>query len=304
MSSPYVYSPPAYEPTPYLYSYHNQPQRSPFIPPATLFPSSPHTPSSPYIGLPNTPQGVHFDDGYWQPPPRVRRPSWHAGTEQAPPSPSFLSIPQQPNHNRRHSFGHHYTPWTGAPPGSPWSHRPSSPHFQIHPLLNGEAPRSDFYFDLASPSFTPMRWISPGQSVVVSWEELRQPATYPSITSMRITHPAIPKWPIDLEYHYDNSGSSYTATAPLPITLADVLQAIHYALHKQISHRDWAELTLSEETAIARAYTRRCRSVPSSAQVEASQGVKRVDYLKDKFMFRGLVRAQDEDGFYHWKMIT
>ncbi|KAH0826809.1 hypothetical protein J3R83DRAFT_5233 [Lanmaoa asiatica] len=273
MSAPYVYTPLAFEPTPYL-GYGTYTQRSPFIPPATLYPSSPFPPSSPYL-RPNTPQGVHFDDSYWNPPPRARRPSWHGGM---PPSP-FLSTPSTPTHLRRRSFGGGFRPWESA---SPWMG--TSSHFQIHPLLNGETPRTDFYFDLSSPSFTPLQWIGPSQ-FVISADELHEPATYPSIARMRISHDAIPQWPIDLEFHYDG----YTApTAQSSITLGDVLYMIHSSLHRQVTHQDWARLSLSEETAIARAYTRRCRSVPSSAQVEASQGVKRIDYLLDKHVFRGV----------------
>ncbi|KAH7920761.1 hypothetical protein BV22DRAFT_778543 [Leucogyrophana mollusca] len=299
MSGPFVYSPSTYEPTRY-YTNYNQPQRSPFIPPATLFSSSPYTPSSPFASGPSTPRSVHFEDGYWNNPrPRPRRPSWHAGMASTPPSPSFLQLPTM-GHHRRHSFGNHSyrSPFAELPPSSPWSYRPSIPQFQIHPLLNGEAFRSDFYFDLASPTFAPLRWIGPGQSVAISVDELREPATYPSITSLRITHDAIPNWPIDLE----ENGDAYAA--PVPITLGDILYSIHASLHRQITHQDWAQLSLSEETAIARAYTRRCRSVPSAAQLEASQGVKRVDYLLDKHFFRGLVRAPDEDGFYHWTLLT
>ncbi|KIJ59986.1 hypothetical protein HYDPIDRAFT_117900 [Hydnomerulius pinastri MD-312] len=294
MSSPYVYTPAAYEPTPYL-GYGTYQQRSPFIPPATLFPSSPYTPTSPYLGGPTTPRGVHYDDSYWNPPPRARRPSWHAGMAPSP----FLQAPQTPGRDRRRSFGEGHRPW--GEPAAPWGYPGTSPRFQIHPLLNGEAPRMDFYFDLASPSFSPLRWIGPGQSAVISPDELREPATYPSITRMRITHDAIPDWPVDLEYQHD----AYTVhTTPLPITLGDVLYMIHSSLHRQITHQDWARLSLSEETAIARAYTRRCRSVPSAAQVEASQGVKRVDYLLEKHIFRGLIRTHDEDGFYQWRLIT
>lgn len=159
----------------------------------------------------------------------------------------------------------------------------------------------DFYFDLASPSFAPLRWVGPGQSAVISADELHEPSTYPSVARMRISHDAIPRWPIDLEFHYD--GYTNPTLAP-SITLGDVLYMIHSSLHRQITHQDWARLSLSEETAIARAYTRRCRSVPSSASVEASQGVKRIDYLREKHIFRGLIRTHDEDGFYHWRLIT
>jgi hypothetical protein len=146
MSGPYVYDTPlAFEPTPFL-GYGTYTQRSPVIPPATLYPSSPYPPSSSYL-RPTAPQGVHFDDSYSNPPPRARRPSWHAGM---PPSP-FLSAPSTPD-TRRRSFGGGSLPWE---PASPWAS--ISARFPIHPLLNGEAPRADFYFDLASPSFAPLR---------------------------------------------------------------------------------------------------------------------------------------------------
>ncbi|KAF9232431.1 hypothetical protein BU15DRAFT_10476, partial [Melanogaster broomeanus] len=158
--------------------------------------------------------------------------------------------------------------------------------------------RMNLYFDLADPSFLPL-WIGPGQTAPITPDELREPATDPSITRMRITHDAIPDWPIDIQYH------DYTAsTTPFPITLGDVLYLIHSSLHRQITHQDWAQLSLSEETAIARAYTRRRKSVPSAAQEQASQGVKRIDYLREKHIFRGLVGTHDEDGFHHWKLIT
>ncbi|KAH7908899.1 hypothetical protein BJ138DRAFT_1090460 [Hygrophoropsis aurantiaca] len=299
MSGPYVYSPSPYEPTRY-HAQYNQPQRSPFIPPASLYPSSPYTPTSSFPDLPTTPHRVHFDE--WpNRPPRSRRPSWHGGmAPPTPPSPSFLHLPTL-GHSRRHSFGNHSyrSPFADLPPSSPWSYAPTTPQFQVHPLLNGEALPAGFYFDLASPTFAPVRWIGPGQSAPVSLDELREPATYPPITSMRITHDAIPHWPIDLT----ESADAYSA-ALLPITLGDVLWAIHGALHRQITQHDWAQLGDSHSMSIARAYTRRCRSVPSLAQLESSQGVKRVDYLLDKFMFGGLVRAQDEEGFYHWRLLT
>jgi hypothetical protein len=136
---------------------------------------------------------------------------------------------------------------------------------------------------------------------LISTDELHEPATYPPLARMRISHDAIPQWPIDLEFHYDGCTAP---TVPRSITLGDVLYMIHSSLHRQITQQDWARLSPSEETAIARAYsTRRCRSVLSSASVVASQGVKRIDYLREKHMFRGLIKTHDEDGFYHWRLV-
>ncbi|KAI6027054.1 hypothetical protein EDC04DRAFT_2719197 [Pisolithus marmoratus] len=288
MSDPYVYSPPAFQPTQYLH-YSPYAAHSPFIPPLAAFPPSPHySPYRlPYPELP--PEGV-----YW--PPRPRRPSWHG----QPPSP-YIQPPDSPYRSRRRSFGAHqwgdtqFLPWVYPSLGS-------SPHFEIHPLLNGEVPYSGLYLNLASPVFAPMRYIGPNQLIMVSPEELNHPATNPPITRMRITHDAIPQWPIDLELRYDEYPAS--AGPPPPITLGDVLYTIHSSLHRHISHSDWNRLSDSEQLPINRAYTRRYRSVPSMADAEANRGIKRVDYLRENYIFKGLVRASDEDGFFHWKMIT
>jgi hypothetical protein len=126
---------------------------------------------------------------------------------------------------------------------------------------------------------------------------------------MRILCDAIPQWPIELQYSpYDNRGEylsmpSINGEIP-PISLGDVLFAIHRAMHTQITHLDWGRLTLSEEIAIARAYTRRCRTIPSVTHLEAAQGVKRVDFLLDRFDVRGLIQAPGEDGYDEWKLIV
>jgi len=193
------------------------------------------------------------------------------------------------------------TPLPPSPyrPSPPFPYVGRYPHLQIHPFLNGEAPPTDFYFDLASVSFSPLR-VGPGLPAVISAHKLHEPATYPSITRMRISHHAVPQWPIDLEFHY----GGYTApVTPRPITLGDVLRMIHSSLHRQITHGDWAGISLSRQTAIARAYTRRCRNVPPSELV-ATRGVKRVDYLLEGHVFKGLIRTHDEGGFHHWKLIT
>ncbi|KAG2146833.1 hypothetical protein DEU56DRAFT_786750 [Suillus clintonianus] len=163
----------------------------------------------------------------------------------------------------------------------------SEVEYLLHPLLK----RNHYlYFDTSHSAFAPSSTVD---MAMVPEERLQMPATTPTITSMRIIHDAIPEWPIDLDFDSD-----------APITVGDVLRMIHSSLHLQISHSNWALLTQSEETEIARAYTARYRSIPSSAELEASEGVKRVDYLMGKHIFKGLVKAPDADGVCHWKMIT
>jgi hypothetical protein len=144
-----------------------------------------------------------------------------------------------------------------------------------------------------------LRRVGPDQMVMLSDDELRELATFPPIINMRITHDVIPQWPIKLNLVH----GEYDVGNPLPLTVGDILYMIHSSMHRRISRQDWARLDQSEETAIALAYTRRCRSIPSLAGMEASRGVKRVDYLMDRHVFRGL-KVADGDGSYHWKLLT
>lgn len=142
-------------------------------------------------------------------------------------------------------------------------------------------------------------------------DELAQQATHPGVTRMKIICDLIPQWDVILEPQRDYASSSGYLAVPhepvasnQPITLGDVLVAVHRMLQTQITHRDWARLSNTEATNIARAYTRRCRTFPSAEQFEASQGVRRVDYLLDRFLFKGLVRLRGEDGFETVKLIV
>jgi len=87
-----------------------------------------------------------------------------------------------------------------------------------------------------------------------------------------------------------------------PINLGDILVAIHQKMHQRITHQDWGRLSMSEEALISRAFTRRCRmeSMRNDATFhsdvelpERQQGVKVVDFLLGRHIFRGLVRSED-----------
>lgn len=322
MSSPYVYTPFAqYQPTPYLHPYYNnQQQNSPFIPDATLYPQSPYTasaslpgsPRCPAVGLPSPNHIPEYDTNFiqnWDIPRRERRPSWHgvSGGGGSPMMAShMLQAPYAIGHNRRHSFGNHgspYHPFVGLPPQgyspyggpAPWGagYPTAPPQFQVHPWLNGESPRGDFIFNVASHAFAPSRLVGPGQTSLLTSEDLLQSAFHPPVTRLKIVCDMIPQWPIVLEYNsYSAAHQGFPNNAP-PITLGDVLVAIHKGLNERISHVDWARLSMAEETAVSRAYTRRCKSYPHMEMVERSQGVKKVDFLLDKVWFKGLVRSAE-----------
>ncbi|KAI0072977.1 hypothetical protein K474DRAFT_1667136 [Panus rudis PR-1116 ss-1] len=124
---------------------------------------------------------------------------------------------------------------------------------------------------------------------------------------MVITCDALPaEWKVVLEPPENRSHflSLPRATTTEPITVGDILVAIHKMLHTRISHRDWVKLSRTDEVEVARAYSRRCRTFPSVEQYDAYQGVRRVDYLKEKFIFKGLIRRRGEQGFEHVKLLT
>ncbi|KAF9449793.1 hypothetical protein P691DRAFT_811862 [Macrolepiota fuliginosa MF-IS2] len=150
-------------------------------------------------------------------------------------------------------------------------------------------------FDLSAPKFAPLRYVAPGQSEFLSPEDLQQPATWPSITQLRIVCDEIPQWPIDIQIdptYYGGGGPPPGFQAP-PITIGDILVKIYEHLAQRISHMDWAGLAPEQETAIGRAYTLRCKALGSAEAVERSHGVKRIDFCLGKVWFRGLTRTAE-----------
>jgi hypothetical protein len=255
-----------------------------------------------------------------------------------PPSPGMMPVllsPPSLGHHRRHSFGQQPpppqwvvgNPWGGAAAASPWSvaaplpspQAPSPPKDVIHPFLDGRNVRPDFYFDLSAPDFLPQRRYPNGTLAAIPAQELDQPATHPPTRQMTIVGEGIPQWPVELRADAMPSPimglgldvpswvtPAMDDNAP-PITLRDVLEAVYRVLQTQISHLEWAKLSKAEEQAVARAYTRRCKAAaksdPADAEAHAGQGVKKVDFLLDKFMFRGLKPARGSEGYESMVMV-
>ncbi|KAF9460218.1 hypothetical protein BDZ94DRAFT_1266544 [Collybia nuda] len=338
MSGPYVYTPstPLQYPnqqTPYFYTPRTS---TPFIPDANLYnspysnpnslPGTPHGRSAgiPVVSTPSSPGGVPFpgsgyDDPYapsWENLMRQRRPSWH-GTPAAPPG-AFLQPQQQqpyPIYNRRHSFGAHgnpyqppqYADWSQLQGGllSPQSYFTQSYH--VNPWINAEAPRGDFFFDLSSAAFLPLRLYGGGHSAPLSQDQLEEPATHPPLTRLRILCDLLPNWPIDLEFQGHVLGGyspGYQPATPPPISLLDVLIAIHRALHTRIMHADWLQLNDVQQREVGRAYTRRCKAAGSTVDHELAQGVKKVDFLLKKTRMLGLLRAGHVDGWDVMRLVV
>lgn len=216
-----------------------------------------------------------------------------------------LEPPSEYTHHRRRSDGALPQPtWVAVPafpayitPPMYSQPLPAQPKHQLHPLLSGEGPGGlPLLFDLSLHSFKAARLTGAGGShgVALSKEELSQLATHPPVKRMTITCEAIPKWPIELNPPEEKSKflTIPFASHDVPITLGDVLIAIHKELQRPITHVDWAKLSQEDMTKVARAYTRRCRTFPSVEAFERSQGVRRVDYLFDNYMFKGLMRSK------------
>ncbi|KAH9939376.1 uncharacterized protein BXZ73DRAFT_43896 [Epithele typhae] len=326
-----AYSPMFLYQTPYLTSYFNQPYVSPFIPPANLPPSPLLSPDS---------RRVHFEgDGHYH---RQRRPSWHGGLAppvQVPfPSPPVLYTPLPPvvgiptqaappfTHHRRRSDTCIATPsWFAVPTMGPTLFAPIGfpsppappPRAQVHPLLDGEGaggPR--IYFDLSHYEWSPLRTASvyDRHGSALTQEELRASATYPPVWHMVITCDEISDWPIVLDPKTVQENRSREASPFLhvpfpqtnipPISVHDVLYAVWKHLQTRITQQDWARLDQRQVNEISRAYTRRSRTFPTSRDFDKEVGVRRIDYLVDKYCFRGIARPYPTDSFEKMKLVV
>ncbi|KAG2337710.1 hypothetical protein BDR05DRAFT_894740 [Suillus weaverae] len=108
--------------------------------------------------------------------------------------------------------------------------------------------------------------------------DLMQPATKPPTLFMRLYHTRLP-WYIDV---LPIGNGSY-------VTLGDLFMAICQFLSGQIRNEDYYNDELDDEdrSALKRAWEERCDN-----KKERMNGVKRVDFLREKYMFMGLTRGK------------
>ncbi|KAJ7214321.1 hypothetical protein GGX14DRAFT_610640 [Mycena pura] len=324
MAAPFLYVPEASSdalpvPVPYHNAYYSTPQtaHTPFLPPSPLV-----YPSSPYRGAdgaganlptysPNAvpwPQDVQpHESAPWAPlrPPRERTSSWAAPS---PRSGSPFLQPTLPKFLRAGSPGHRKSQSTGAfaPPawalGAP-AQLLAAGAPMIHPWLNGDAPSAALFFDLAPALFAPRCLASrpgaPPWHRTLAQPELAAGAFWPPRTTLRILLPRLPFWPIDLA---PARAQDPVQAPPPPITLGDVLAALHHALHVRAAAADWGALPPADRAAVSAAFTQRCRAEAMRSGVPAAQlrereaeerqkGMKRVDFLGGMTVFKGLVKA-------------
>ena len=288
----------------------------------------------PYFQFP--PTAAMSDSGYrpsrsWQGSPNISPPVLPTLLPVIPAPPPMATPVYQPallhpdySRTRSHSFNGPYVamqpavpaaaPWPAAPapyytysPG--WTYASLEPsHPQLHNMLNGEVVSKHLHLNFASADLEIKRRTG---SVIhnlttLSSYDLDQPAMNPQMTRVRIVCSAIPQWPVDVHV----SGTTLTPhrrqRPALPyLTLEDVIWAVHASLHRKISHEDWGRLSVSQETEIARAYTRRYKASGSMNEVRRQQadGVKRVDFLLKNTWFKGFTWLEPENGVERLKLL-
>jgi hypothetical protein len=147
----------------------------------------------------------------------------------------------------------------------------------LHPLL---------LFTQSAPPIYQNLHETPFHSSSVEFLNLRRPhnhidlaqlACQPSAAVIRLFHLRLP-WYIDVYQVHPNG-----------ITVGDVLQQIHHQLHTQIHPRHFYNeaLTDADRAEITKVFQARCGSDPALI----GRGVLQIDYLGDKVVFEGLVRA-------------
>ncbi|KAJ7464036.1 hypothetical protein FB451DRAFT_1264493 [Mycena latifolia] len=286
MAAPFFYIVPKASPSLPHNPYHatSQGGPSPFLPPSAILYSS-----SPYLGatgsgsIPGTPENFNANSVLWPE-------NWPQYDESA------YTASLAPLSNRPRT-----TSWHGpAPrPASPFL-QPAAPlafvHSQYAYIKPGKR-RSASWGNASAPPPPSRRcrsiqWLNGDAPSPVS----TNPRSIPPLTALRIFHPRIPSWPIDFALREELAGA-----VPPPISLADVLVALHRELHNRISQADWATLRAEDEQAVTKAFLRRCRAeavrsgvppahIRDQEVTERNEGVKCVDFLLGKTVFKGLVR--------------
>lgn len=114
--------------------------------------------------------------------------------------------------------------------------------------------------------------------------QLQEGAMIPEPIRMKITHPSLP-WTIYVDA--SSAGGGKTCI----VTIGHLLSSIYGELMRSVNHRDFWNDLLGEEDRkrIYDAWARRCKG---NAALSA-QGIKRVDFLLDRFVFEGLKRVKD-----------
>lgn len=119
-----------------------------------------------------------------------------------------------------------------------------------------------------------------------------QPATYPGVTEMKIV--ALAEEPLA---HFPWPFTVH-ARDGLPVTVQDVLFSVIINFAQFMTLDEINELDMWRRDNIRQAYSKRLKE---KRHTPKEDGVRRVDFLGDRIMFRGLAPAGDGDG---WMMFV
>lgn len=117
-----------------------------------------------------------------------------------------------------------------------------------------------------------------------------QPATYPGVSTLSITAVADEITPI-----FPWPATVCSKHPALPVTVEDVLRLLYDNFQELITHNEFGCLTRQRVEVMRHAYRRRVDALAGLAAPE--EGFKRIDFLGDRHMFRGLEPAPDGQGF-------
>jgi len=154
----------------------------------------------------------------------------------------------------------------------------------------GRSSTPHIHYDLRDSPHRALVTTNP-QLSALSPGHLRASITNPAVAGIKIISKNFP-WEIDVES--DRSSA--------PITVEDVITSIHEALDKHIASSEWWIVTDEVRNRVAKQYERNCDASSGSSrhrgEVEKprhrSEGVRRIDWLLDNFVMKGL---EKDDAF-------
>ncbi|KAF9050867.1 hypothetical protein BDZ89DRAFT_594305 [Hymenopellis radicata] len=260
MSNPFIFVPDA------------SPHNSPFIPGSPFLPNATPSPFGNVIPLPAVHAGgqIPYDPvNGWQRAGHRRTPSWNPPLSAGAEAANFL-----------HPMGHRPRTQSFGGIGGQGLETPIvrniPPAMQLNPWLTPSG--TGLWFDLTMSQFSP-RYIvdAQGSQMPLPDHELALPATHPAVAGLHLVFDVLPQYPLDV-----SAGGA-------PLTLRHVFEAVYGFMQRQIAQDDYDMLGFEQKKVVAKAYTRRCNALGPAAAKEKERGIKRVDFLVGKVLFRGLV---------------
>ncbi|KAI0338067.1 hypothetical protein BDW22DRAFT_1338605 [Trametopsis cervina] len=247
--------------------------------------------------------------GFWA-RPRIGTVMVHNATPPSSPYPSFTNM--QIEHIMRGVQGPDGTEcperWvprlehTSLPPRPAlWSTPPSTPStpnalsLQLNPFLEHRrtgVPPMTFDIRFMLPSIILGETADPDSKYVMFNAEGpngAQPATYPGVGALSITALAD-----DMVLAFPWPVIAVARHAALPVTVRDVCDAVYQNFQEFMMKEELDALSKQRRGQVMRAYEERVRDLPHTTRED---GVRRVDFLGDRCVFRGLEPTADGEGF-------